>query len=105
MSREAHLQAMRVFHELEDSEHPQDLLRDESHEAYSVPCSAGLTAYIFHELGVENDDRAVLWTKLHKRPVARVFNFYIAAKDVKPEQHAHLISNFGKRVPPLEEAA
>lgn len=94
-----------MFKELEAMEHPQDALRDETHEAYAVPCSAGLTAVIFRRLEIAVDEWDIYWEKLYMRPVARVFNFYLAAKDVKPEQYAHLISNFGKRVKPLEVAA
>lgn len=105
MSIETHQRAMRVFKQLEAMEHPQDALRDESHEAYGVPCSAGLTAVIFGRLGIDVDEWDIYWAKLYKRPVARVFNFYLAAKDVKPEQYAHLISSFGKKVKPLGVAA
>lgn len=103
MSREEHRQAIRVFTDLEnmDEAERRDALADEDSEYHRIPCTAGLTAVLFHRLKVSVDERDILWLKLFDRPVARVFNLYMVAKDSKPEQLNGLFTSFAKRVPPL----
>lgn len=106
MSREQHLEAMRVFKSLEEMDPAlrQDALADESHDMYHVPCSAGLTAVIFRRLGIDVDEWDIYWQKLYQRPVARVFKLYQKAQEVKPENYNNLLTSFAKQVKPLEEA-
>lgn len=103
MSREEHRQAIRVFTELEnmDAAVRLDALRDEDHEAFATPCTAGLTAVLFHRLKVSVDERDILWLKLWDRPVGRVFNLWLVAKDEKPEKLNALFTAFAKKVKPL----
>lgn len=82
-----------------------EVLANEDHAVYHTPCSAGMTAVIFRRLSVDVDEWDLLWTKLYGRPIARVYNFFEAAKEVRPEQLTTLIRTFGNKVKPLKEAA
>lgn len=64
-----------------------------------------MTAVLFRRLGVERDKWDIYWEKLYMRPIARVFNLYIAAQDVGPEHYNRLFTSFAKKVKPLKEAA
>lgn len=107
MSIATHKAARDAFYALEtmDTAERLDALRDEDSEYHRIPCSAGLTAVLFQRLGVDVDRRDLLWTKLYMRPVARVFNFHQAAREVKPEQLTTLIRTFGNKVPAIESEA
>lgn len=102
-----HKRARDAFYALEtmDTAERLDALADENSEYHRIPCSAGLTAVLFQRLGVDRDERDVYWEKLYLRPISRVFNLWMVAKDEKPEQLNGLFTAFARRVPAIEDEA
>ncbi len=98
MSIESHRRAIEAFYALEDMEPSirSEVMAEETHESFSTPCSAGLTAVLFKRLKVDKDVRDIYWEKLYQRPVARVFNLYLAAKNAKPERLNGLFTTFAQ---------
>lgn len=107
MSIATHKRARDAFYALEtmDTAERLDALRDDDSEYHRIPCSGGLTAVLFARLGVDKDERDIYWTKLYLRPISRVFNLWMVAKDAKPEQLNGLFTAFSKKVPAIESEA
>lgn len=107
MSLQSHREAIDTFMELREMDAAErlDALADEDSSYYRIPCSAGLTGYVFRELGIEQDEWDLYWTKLYGRPVARVYRLYEAALAMKPEQINGILTAFAKKVKPVGGAS
>ncbi len=101
---ERHEEAMRLWRMLDSMSDPEraERLGDGESEVYSAPCTATLATLVFKRLGVHNEDREVVWTKLRGRSVGNVWNFYQYMKERPPEEFALRITQFAKKYPPIE---